>query len=132
MTPIAAQTAGGLEAAYAKGIIHRGIKPENLMVTHDGTVKILDFGVPRFTSEVDRTQPRGLLTYTVAYLTPGQAQEESIGPPGGLQLDSGRHARRPGPLILPALTSGRSSDSRSPDTGQCSRNRPTCIHSCCR
>ena len=79
---IAAQIAGGLQAAHAKKIIHLDVKPANLMVTPKPSqeVKILDFGLSRFTSEIDRTRPQGPLMGTVAYMAPEQVQGESTGP----------------------------------------------------
>ena len=66
---VVAQTARGLAAAHRAGLIHRDIKPGNLLVRSDGLVKITDFGIAHATDETSVTQP-GMLIGTPAYLAP--------------------------------------------------------------
>jgi Tol biopolymer transport system component len=66
---IATQIARGLAAASDKGIIHRDLKPENLFLTHDGVVKILDFGLARLTHAEPGTAGASLAATTTAVLT---------------------------------------------------------------
>ncbi|QIK67904.1 serine/threonine protein kinase [Nocardioides sp. HDW12B] len=74
-----AQAATGLEAAHRLGIVHRDIKPGNLLVTPDGQVKITDFGISRAADAVPLTQT-GQVIGTPHYLSPEQAEGKEATP----------------------------------------------------
>jgi beta-lactam-binding protein with PASTA domain len=71
----------GLAAAHASGIVHRDVKPENVLVTADGRVKVADFGLARAQWAAGHTRA-GLLIGTVAYVPPEQVTGGSTGPAG--------------------------------------------------
>jgi serine/threonine-protein kinase len=69
---IITQTALALDAAHREGLVHRDVKPGNLLITPDGQVKITDFGIARVANQVSLTQT-GQVMGTVQYLAPEQA-----------------------------------------------------------
>jgi eukaryotic-like serine/threonine-protein kinase len=74
---LALQVCGGLEHAHAAGLVHRDIKPQNLLLRPDGTVKIADFGIAR-AAEATRMTQVGSVLGTAAYLSPEQALGEEV------------------------------------------------------
>jgi TolB-like protein len=78
--PLALQIVSALEAAHRRGILHRDLKPMNIMVTPEGTAKLLDFGLAKLASvDVDATRTTdGAVMGTAAYMSPEQAQGQPL------------------------------------------------------
>jgi len=94
---IVAQACRGLDYAHRNGVVHRDVKPGNLLVSDADVVKLADFGIARATDQSSITQVGSVLG-TAAYLSPEQARGEEAGPRADLyslgvvtyQLLSGR------------------------------------------
>jgi serine/threonine-protein kinase len=76
---IVGQTAAALQAAHAAGLVHRDIKPGNMLITPEGRVKITDFGIARIADQVPLTAT-GQVMGTVQYLSPEQASGHAASP----------------------------------------------------
>ena len=72
------QVAEGLQYAHSRGIVHRDVKPGNIMVLNDGTVKLMDFGIARLMREGTRMTQQGYLIGTLAYMSPEQFQGRDV------------------------------------------------------
>lgn len=76
---LGAQACAGLQEAHDHGLIHRDVKPQNLIVRRDGTLKVADFGIVRG-DETTRLTQHGTILGTAAYLAPEQAAGEDVSP----------------------------------------------------
>jgi serine/threonine protein kinase len=77
---IARQISRGLEAAHEQGIIHRDIKPQNVLIDHKGEVKLMDFGIARMAEATDGMTQAGLIVGTPHYMSPEQVQGKPLDP----------------------------------------------------
>ncbi|HET9248975.1 MAG TPA: Stk1 family PASTA domain-containing Ser/Thr kinase [Actinomycetota bacterium] len=75
---IAMDACRALEAAHARGVIHRDIKPGNIMLDARGDVKVTDFGIARVTTTADTVAQTAAILGTASYLSPEQAQGQPV------------------------------------------------------
>jgi eukaryotic-like serine/threonine-protein kinase len=80
---IGLQVASVLAAAHQAGIVHRDVKPANVMVAHDGTARLTDFGIARVQGDPKLTST-GLIVGSPAYMAPEQASGDAAGPAADL------------------------------------------------
>lgn len=74
---IARQVAGGLAAAHEAGVVHRDLKPPNIMIDPDGNAVIMDFGIAR-SVDTGSSTVAGMVVGTLAYMAPEQARGEEV------------------------------------------------------
>jgi serine/threonine protein kinase len=80
---ILVQACRGLDYAHRNGVVHRDVKPGNLLRSHEGVVKLADFGIAKAAEDSEITKAGSVLG-TAAYLSPEQARGEKAGPPADL------------------------------------------------
>ncbi len=102
---IARQICRGLHAAHEQGIIHRDIKPQNVLIDAKGEVKLMDFGIARMAEAPEAMTQAGLIVGTPHYMSPEQVQ--------GKQLDSRSDVYSMGVLIYELLVGKRPFESSS-------------------
>ena len=76
---VAVQAAEGLAAAHEAGVVHRDVKPDNLLVSRQGVVKVADFGIARLQADVSRTE-RGVAIGSPHFMSPEQAEGKESSP----------------------------------------------------
>ena len=114
---LVATIADGIEHAHQRGIVHRDLKPSNIVVTHDGTPRILDFGVSHVLGNDDlatRVTSTGQIIGTLPYMSPEQAEGKGA-------IDARTDVYALGVMIFEALTGELPIDVRSCSLAEASR-----------
>ncbi len=75
---IAQQLAASLEVAHGQGVIHRDIKPQNMLLDPDGVLKVMDFGIARLAQHTSTLTQAGMVIGTPAYMAPEQLLAEEV------------------------------------------------------
>jgi tRNA A-37 threonylcarbamoyl transferase component Bud32 len=118
MVRIVSDVLGALQHAHERGVVHRDVKPANILVTVDGRARLADFGVARLVDEAGLTLTGGVVG-TVAYMAPEQALGEPAGAPAdvyaaALVLYEGLSGSNPISADGPAETARRAAASEIP------------------
>jgi len=75
---LARQISRGLEAAHEQGVVHRDIKPQNVLIDHKGEVKLMDFGIARMAETHEGMTQAGLIVGTPHYMSPEQVRGDNL------------------------------------------------------
>ena len=112
------QAAGALGYAHAQGVVHRDVKPANLLLRDDGVLKVTDFGIARGAADAaTQLTQAGTILGTAAYLAPEQARGEPVGPPRGrlrARRRALRGAHRAGPVARGGARAARGARRTTP------------------
>jgi eukaryotic-like serine/threonine-protein kinase len=100
VVPMASAICAGLEAAHTAGVIHRDLKPDNVLLGTDGRVVITDFGIARALAETGRTATVGIALGTPSYMAPEQVE-------GASDLDGRADIYALGAMLFECLTGER-------------------------
>ncbi len=112
------QICAAVQYAHGRLVVHRDIKPSNILVTADGTPKLLDFGIARQLESLDALSPH---TGPLRFLSPGYAApEELAGAPSGVQTD----VYSLGVVLRELLAADTDGSARQPWFGATARGRP--------
>jgi eukaryotic-like serine/threonine-protein kinase len=133
MLRIAEDVLAALAHAHGRGVVHRDVKPANILVGGDGRARLSDFGVARLSGESGLTMTGGVVG-TVAYMAPEQARGEAVGPAADvyaacLVLYEGLAGRNPVAAQSPAETARRAAAGA---VAPLSRARPDLPQALCR
>jgi len=75
---IGIQLSRALDAAHRQGVVHRDIKPDNILLDQNGVLKVMDFGIARFAVQAKEVTLAGMIVGTPSYMAPEQLLEEAV------------------------------------------------------